>query len=51
MRARGRTGTVTNDVNSFRWPGPDVRVLDDGTHFYGAIPDWLFLRVRVGVGK
>jgi hypothetical protein len=35
---------------AFRWPEPDVRVLDDGTPFYGTIPDWLFLRVRARVG-
>lgn len=44
-----RSWIVTTEVNSFRWPGPDVRVLDDGTPFYGAIPDWLFLRVRESV--
>lgn len=27
-----------------------MRVLDDGTPFYGAIPDWLFLQVRARVG-
>jgi mRNA-degrading endonuclease toxin of MazEF toxin-antitoxin module len=47
---RERSWIVTSEVNSFRWPGPDVRVLYDGTPFYGAIPDWLFLRVRESVG-
>lgn len=47
---RERSWIVTNEVNSFRWPGPDVRTLDDGTPFYGAIPDWLFVRVRESVG-
>lgn len=47
---RARSWIVTSEVNSFRWPGPDVRVLDDETPFYGAIPDWLFLRVRKSVG-
>ena len=47
---RERSWIVTSEVNSFRWPGPDVRVLDDGTPFYGAIPDWLFSRVRESVG-
>ncbi|MFC3579693.1 type II toxin-antitoxin system PemK/MazF family toxin [Sphingomonas hylomeconis] len=47
---RDRSWIVTSEVNSFRWPGPDVRVLDDGTPFYGAIPDWLLLRVRESVG-
>lgn len=45
-----RSWIVTNEINSFRWPGPDMRVLDNGTPFYGAVPDWLFLRVRAGVG-
>ncbi len=47
---RERSWIMTNEINSFRWPGPDIRVLDDGTPFYGAVPDWLFLRVREGVG-
>jgi len=47
---RERSWIMTNEINSFRWQGPDVRVLDDGTPFYGAVPDWLFLRVRAGVG-
>lgn len=47
---RERSWIMTNEINSFRWPGPDVRVLDDGTPFYGAVPDWLFLRVRESVG-
>jgi mRNA-degrading endonuclease toxin of MazEF toxin-antitoxin module len=46
---RAQSWIVTTEVNSFRWPGPDVRVLDDGTPFYGAIPDWLFLRVQASV--
>lgn len=46
---RERSWIMTNEINSFRWPGPDVRVLEDGTPFYGAVPDWLFLRVREGV--
>ncbi len=47
---RDRSWIMTNEINSFRWPGPDVRVLDNGTPFYGAVPDWLFLRVRASVG-
>lgn len=46
---RERSWIVTREINSFRWPGPDVRVLASGTPFYGAIPDWLFERVREGV--
>lgn len=47
---RDRSWIMTNEINSFRWPGPDVRVLEDGTPFYGAVPDWLFLRVRECIG-
>jgi hypothetical protein len=47
---RTRSWIVTSEVNSFRWPGPDVRALNNGTPFYGAIPDWLFLRVRASIG-
>jgi len=47
---RERSWIVTSEVNSFRWPGPDVRLLDDDTPFYGAIPDWLFVQVRESVG-
>lgn len=47
---RERSWIVTSEVNSLQWPGPDGRVLDDGTPFYGAIPDWLFVRVRESVG-
>ncbi len=46
---RERSWIVTGEVNSFRWPGPDVRVLDDGTPFYGAVPDWLLVLVRESV--
>lgn len=41
---------VTSELNSFRWPGPDVRLLEEGTPYVGAIPDWLFVRVRESVG-
>jgi len=47
---RERSWIMTSEVNSFRWPGPDVRVVGDGTPYYGAIPDWLFLRVRESIG-
>ncbi len=48
---RERSWIMTGEVNSFRWPGPDARVLDDGTPYYGAIPDWLFVRVQQSVGS
>lgn len=47
---RERSWIVTSEVNSFRWPGPDVRPLADGSPFHGAIPDWLFERVRDQLG-
>lgn len=47
---RDRSWIVIDEVNSFRWPGPDLRVVGDGTPYYGAIPDWLFADVRAGVG-
>lgn len=47
---RERSWIVVSEVNSFLWPGPDVRPLADGSPFYGAIPDWLFLRMREGIG-
>ena len=43
---RERSWIVTSEVNSFRWPGPDVRPLANGTPFHGAIPDWLLGRVQ-----
>ena len=45
-----RCWIVASEVNSFRWPGPDLRLFDDDAPFYGAIPDWLFGRVRESVG-
>lgn len=47
---RERSWIVVTEVNSFLWPGPDVRPLADGSSYYGAIPDWLFLRMREGIG-
>lgn len=47
---RERSWIVVSEVNSFLWPGPDVRPLADGGPFYGAIPDWLFVRMREGIG-
>lgn len=47
---RERSWIVVTEVNSFLWPGPDVRPLAEGSPYYGAIPDWLFLRMRDGIG-
>lgn len=48
---RERSWIVITEVNRFLWPGPDVRPLEGGSPFYGAIPDWLFVRVRSGIGE
>lgn len=37
---------MVTEINQFRWPGPDVRLVDGDTPYHGAIPDWLFERVR-----
>jgi hypothetical protein len=47
---RDKSWVVVTELNRFQWPGPDVRVVGDGTPFYGAIPDWLFVRVREAIG-
>ena len=43
-----RSWIVVTELNRFAWPGPDVRPVPagDGTPLYGAIPAWLFERVR-----
>jgi hypothetical protein len=43
---------VLTELNQFIWPGPDVRpapACDDGSPLYGAIPEWLFERVRTAL--
>lgn len=47
---RARSWIVTSEVNSFAWPGPDVRLVGDDP-YHGAIPDWLFERVREGLAQ
>lgn len=42
---------MTSELNSFRWPGPDIRPLADGAPFLGAIPDWLLVQVRTALGE
>lgn len=37
---------MVTEINRFRWPGPDVRLVDGDTPYRGTIPDWLFERVR-----
>ncbi len=47
---RERSWIVITEVNRFLWPGPDVRPMDGGNPLYGAIPDWLFVRLRSEIG-
>ncbi len=47
---RERSWIVVTEVNSFLWKGPDLRPLADGSPYYGAIPDWLFARMREAIG-
>lgn len=45
-----RSWIVLSEVNSFIWPGPDVRPIDGGDPLYGAIPDWLLKDVQSAIG-
>lgn len=46
-----RSWIVVTEINRFRWPGPDIRLVDGTAPYHGAIPDWLFERVRAAFGK
>ncbi len=49
---RDRSWIVLTEMNRFDWPGPDIRpVGSDGDPFYGAVPDWLFVKVRGAIGE
>ena len=41
-----RSWIVVTEINVFVWPGPDVRPAGSDGPLLGAIPDWLFDRVR-----
>ena len=44
---RERSWIVLTELNRFLWPGPDIRpVGGDGGPRFGAVPDWLFVRMR-----
>lgn len=48
-----RSWIVTSEINIFVWPGPDVRVArgsQDNSPLIGAIPEWLFLKLRDAIG-
>lgn len=47
---RERSWIVATEVNRFAWPGPDVRPVEHGSPFYGAVPDWLLKQVRQRIG-
>lgn len=48
---RERSWIVLTELNRFNWPGPDIRpVGDNGDPYYGAVPDWLFVKVRDAIG-
>lgn len=46
-----RSWIIVTEINRFRWPGPDIRLVDGATPYHGAIPDWLFEQVRAAFGK
>jgi hypothetical protein len=47
---RERSWIVVTELNSFLWPGPDIRPAPGSDDpYYDAIPDWLFERVRAGL--
>ena len=48
-----RSWIQTNEINIFVWPGPDVRIAKqspENSPLIGAIPEWLFLRLRDAIG-
>lgn len=47
---RDRSWIVAKEVNRFTWPGPDLRPLEHGSPYYGAVPDWLLRRVQERIG-
>ena len=49
---RDSSWIVLTEMNRFDWPGPDIRpVGGDGDPFFGAVPDWLFVKVRGAIGE
>ena len=42
-----RSWIVTTELNSFIWPGPDIRISPASRNpIIDAVPDWLFFKVR-----
>ena len=47
-----RSWIITTELNSFNWPGPDIRLVHGGDDpFYGEIPAKLFEEMRVSILK
>lgn len=47
---QARSWIVTDELNRFVWPGPDIRVVPGGdTPLYDAIPELLFDQVRAAL--
>jgi hypothetical protein len=47
-----RSWIIVNEINRFTWPGPDIRAIKGGsTPLYGALPDWLFERIKAAILK
>jgi PemK-like, MazF-like toxin of type II toxin-antitoxin system len=46
-----RSWVVTNEINSFIWPGPDVRPVKggDGTPLLGAVPPQLLEMIKASI--
>ena len=40
---------VTDELNEFQWPGPDIRPITTRRFAYGLIPRGLFEEVRAGI--
>jgi hypothetical protein len=49
---RDRSWIVATELNRFVWPGPDIRPVQgvpDGSPLLGAIPEWLYERLREAI--
>ena len=49
---RDRSWILATEMNRFVWPGSDIRpapASDDGSPLLGAIPEWLYERLREAV--
>jgi hypothetical protein len=47
-----RSWVIVSELNRFIWPGPDVQpIKGSSTPLYGALPDWLFERIKAAILK